>query len=54
MTFLDPQFLWMLYAFNVDCIESRMMGNILGVFAKEPVPGKVKTRLAAESSPEFA
>jgi hypothetical protein len=28
--------------------------NTLGVFAKQPRPGEVKTRLAAESSPEWA
>jgi rSAM/selenodomain-associated transferase 1 len=28
--------------------------NVLGIFAKEPTPGLVKTRLAAESSPAFA
>ena len=30
-----------------------MLGR-LGIFAKEPAPGHVKTRLAAETSPEFA
>jgi rSAM/selenodomain-associated transferase 1 len=29
-------------------------GNLLGVFAKFPVPGRVKTRLALETSPSFA
>lgn len=28
--------------------------RVLGLFAKRPDPGRVKTRLAAESSPEFA
>lgn len=28
--------------------------RVLGLFAKRPVPGEVKTRLAAETSPEFA
>ena len=28
--------------------------RVLGVFAKEPVPGRVKTRLAADTSPEWA
>jgi rSAM/selenodomain-associated transferase 1 len=28
--------------------------RVLGVFAKQPVPGQVKTRLAADTSPEFA
>jgi uncharacterized protein len=27
---------------------------VLGVFAKQPVPGQVKTRLAGDTSPEFA
>jgi rSAM/selenodomain-associated transferase 1 len=30
------------------------MTNILGIFAKQPTPGQVKTRLAAATSPEFA
>ena len=30
------------------------MTNILGIFAKQPTPGHVKTRLAAATSPEFA
>ena len=30
------------------------MTNILGIFAKYPQPGQVKTRLAAATSPEFA
>lgn len=30
------------------------MTNILGIFAKQPTPGQVKTRLAATTSPEFA
>jgi rSAM/selenodomain-associated transferase 1 len=30
------------------------MSDILGLFAKWPCPGQVKTRLAAETSPEFA
>ena len=28
--------------------------NVLGLFAKEPLPGQVKTRLAAATSPAFA
>jgi uncharacterized protein len=28
--------------------------NLLAVFAKQPLPGRVKTRLAAATSPEFA
>lgn len=30
------------------------MNNILGIFAKQPIAGQVKTRLAAETSPVFA
>jgi rSAM/selenodomain-associated transferase 1 len=30
------------------------MTNTLGIFAKHPTPGQVKTRLAAATSPEFA
>ena len=30
------------------------MTNILGIFAKQPTPGQVKTRLAAATSPAFA
>lgn len=30
------------------------MTNILGIFAKQPTPGQVKTRLAAATSPESA
>ena len=30
------------------------MDKVLGIFAKVPQPGRVKTRLAAETSPEFA
>jgi uncharacterized protein len=29
-------------------------GRVLGLFAKRPEPGRVKTRLAAETSPEWA
>ena len=28
--------------------------RVLGVFAKQPLPGAVKTRLAKDSSPDFA
>ena len=28
--------------------------RVLGVFAKQPIPGQVKTRLAGATSPEFA
>lgn len=31
-----------------------MTGNVLGIFAKEPVPGRVKTRLCPPLSPEQA
>src|SRR5437867_1280182 len=30
------------------------MARVLGLFAKEPRPGQVKTRLAAATSPEWA
>lgn len=32
----------------------QLMNNVLGLFAKWPAPGAVKTRLAADTSPEFA
>jgi hypothetical protein len=36
----------------------KLMGNpndaVLGLFARRPVPGQVKTRLASQTSPEFA
>ena len=33
---------------------SELAGGVLGLFAKWPEPGQVKTRLATATSPEFA
>jgi glycosyltransferase A (GT-A) superfamily protein (DUF2064 family) len=34
--------------------DGRSAGRVLGIFAKQPVPGQVKTRLAEQTSAEWA